>query len=136
MEILPGSTSKLVVKRTLLVVVLALESQLNFRSLIIPFSIWLLQDYLVFFVSLLLPPTPRPLEMLTADFQGPSSLQLAGNLLPFGLNSRTSQCPLLHTQTGSEDLIAVGESSEKVFVFHESPCFGVCVCVPHVPLDM
>lgn len=40
------------------------------------FSFLLLQDYLVFLLFLLFPPTPQPLEMLAADFQGPSSLQL------------------------------------------------------------
>lgn len=79
------------------------------------FSILLLQDYLVFLLFLLFPPTPQPLEMLAADFQGPSSLQQAGNPLPFGLNSRTPPCPLLHTQTGSEDLIAAGECCKSVY---------------------
>lgn len=65
--------------------------------------------------------------MLAADFQGPGSLQLAGNLLPFGLNSRTPPRPLLHTQTGSEDLIAAGECHE-MFIFHANLRFGVCVC--------
>lgn len=92
-----------------------------------PFSILLLQDYLVFLLFLLFPPTQQPLEMLAADFQGPSSLQLAGNLLPFGLNSRTPPRPLLHTQTGSEDLIAAGECREYVYF----PCKSTfwCVCI-------
>lgn len=80
--------------------------------ILIPFL--LLLDYLVFLLFLSFPPTLQPLEMLAADFRFHQPL-LAGNLLPFGLSSKTLCVPYsIHKQEVRTLLLR--ENVVKVFI--------------------
>ena len=68
---------------------------------------------------LFFPPTSRPPEKLAAGFQippAPASWESAA----LWFKQHNPRCPLFHTQTGSEDLIAEGGCCESVYfsVFH------------------